>query len=190
MDTIIVKENWKVPFVGPSIKKWLRQGLWFTTSCCVVMGVLALIYCCFLSDWSFLEGLKWGALWFAVSLVGGPLIILSLIICMLPFLLLFSLPKMISPNTYEFGLGEGRFLMKKNNSTKVDVPLSEYVGCTFVTVTVNKMGGNDLGNSLKIDFLKKGKKAAKEINLAYITDEDKIQLRHFMTLVASQKFGE
>ncbi len=76
--------------------------------------------------------------------------------------------------------------MKKNNSVKVDISLSDYIGCSFVTVTVNKMGGNDLGNSLKIEFLKKGKKTAKEINLAYISDEDIIQLRHFMMLVGSQ----
>lgn len=186
METIIVKENWKTPFVGPSLKKWLKQGFWFATFCCIVMGVFALIYCCFLSDWSFFEGLKWGAIWFVISLAGGPLIILSLLICIFPFLLLFSLPKMISPNTYEFGLDKGRFLMKKNNSVKVDISLSDYMGCAFVTVTVNKMGGNDLGNSLKIEFLKNGKKTAKEINLAYISDEDIIQLRHFMMLVGSQ----
>lgn len=162
METVIIKENWKVPFVGPSFKKWLRQGFWFATSCFIVMGVFALIYCCFLSDWTFLEGLKYGAFWFIVSLVGGPLFILSLVISLFPFLLLFSLPKMISPNTYEFGLGEGRFLMKKNNHIKVDVPLSDYIGCTFVTVTVNKMGGNDLGNMLKIEFLKNGKKQQKK----------------------------
>jgi hypothetical protein len=187
METITIKENWKAPFVGPSIKKGFKQVLLFMSSCCILMGLFALIYCCFCNNMPFYDGLKQGLFWFLASLLGGPLIMLCIIVTMFPFLLLFSIPKMIMPKIYEFSMEEGYFIIKMNNRIKVDVPLSDFLNCTFVVVTVNRMGGNDLGNSLKLEYLNKDKKVEKEINLSYIFDEDKVRLRHFMAQVLMYK---
>lgn len=185
METITIKENWKAPFASSSYLTTFKQLLRFFFWGGLIIGLVFFVISFDTS--SVFDWLKKGGLLLVCCMLGGPATLIVFFIFIIPIILLFQIPKMISPNTYEFGLGEGRFMMKKNNRTKVDVPLSDYIGCTFVTVTVNKMGGNDLGNLLRIEFLKTGKEATKEINLGYIPDDDKIQLRHFMMLVEAQK---
>ena len=186
METITIKESWKAPFVGPTMKQMIKRVFWLSSFCFTAIGVIA--FFCILLGNPFPKGLLQGLGMLGISLLGGPLFMLCLFVVVYPMLLLLSIPIIIAPNTYEFSVGEGRFRMNKNDHTKMDLPLSELISYTFVVVKPYILvEGNSLGTTLKMEYMKKGKKAEKKINLGYMFDKDIIILREFMAKAMAYK---
>lgn len=185
MDTITLKEDWKAPFTSSSYLNTLKQLLRFFFWGGLIIGIVFFVIS--FDTNAVFEGLKRGGLLLVLCMLGGPAVLIVLYIFLIPIILLFQIPKIISPNTYEFCVSEGRFLVKKNNSPIIDITLYDYLEHVFVVVRVNDMGGNALGNVLRIKYIKKGKEKTKEINLNYFNDKDKICLHQFMNSVNMYK---
>ena len=119
MDAITLKENWKVPFASSSYLTTFKQLLLFFFCGGLIVGIVFFVIS--FDTNAVIDWLKTGVLLLVYCMLGGPAFLIVSYIFIIPIILLFQIPKMISPNTYEFSLDEGRFLIKKNNRTKVDI---------------------------------------------------------------------
>ena len=186
MNTITIKEDWKAPFSSPSYLNTFKQLLRLSFFVGLIIGVIFLVI--YFDTNAVFEGLKKGVLMLVFCMIGGPLTLILFYLLIAPIILLFQLPKIISPNTFEFCVGDGAFMIKRNGRPIIDISLIDFQGYTFDAVTINNIGGNALGNILKIKYLNKGKQKEKNININYMRDENKVMLHQFMAGVSGEIF--
>ncbi|MBP5560614.1 MAG: hypothetical protein J6X70_02280 [Muribaculaceae bacterium] len=178
MKTLILKQKWYASYKSAAYKRTLKNIF-------IVMLLLGALVGIFVginlgtdthSVWK-------GILAFFACALCGPILFATICFAVSLIVILFSLPIIIAPKTYTFGVNNGRFTLDKNDKSVIDVPLSDLTKFTFVTVKVNGFGGDPLGNELEIRYVKNGKNKKKSISLGCFYDDEKRQLYEFVQAV-------
>jgi len=157
------------------LKLSVRLGIIIAIGC-----VVYFIYQIGFNDLPLSQGLKDGAI-ALIMIVCGAVISIPLggVLILVLFDLIIVPIALLCERVYSFSLNNNHVFVVKNGKTIIDVP-KEDVKFTFVNTTINGLGGNDLGTSLRIEYITDNKTRKKEINLGRIPDEEKLLLHIFV----------
>ena len=156
------------------LKLSVRLGIIIAIGC-----VVYFIYQIGFNDLPLSQGLKDGAIALIMIVVGVISMPLSGVLILVLFDLIIVPIASLCERVYSFSLNNNHVFVVKNGKTIIDVP-KEDVKFTFVNTTINGLGGNDLGTSLRIEYITDNKTRKKEINLGRIPDEEKLLLHIFV----------